>query len=61
MKSGAVGLRAALDAARRPAAGRRLGLRPEALHGVPVEYFDEKVAEMFLGYLRTVSIQGVAW
>jgi hypothetical protein len=27
--------------------------RPEALHGVRVEYFDEKVAEMFLGYLRT--------
>jgi catechol 2,3-dioxygenase-like lactoylglutathione lyase family enzyme len=27
--------------------------RPEALHGVRVEYFDEKVAEMFQGYLRT--------
>jgi catechol 2,3-dioxygenase-like lactoylglutathione lyase family enzyme len=27
--------------------------RPETLHGVRVEYFDEKVAEMFLGYLRS--------
>jgi catechol 2,3-dioxygenase-like lactoylglutathione lyase family enzyme len=27
--------------------------RQETLHGVRVEYFDEKVAEMFLGYLRS--------
>ncbi len=27
--------------------------RPEALHGVRVEYFDAKVAAQFHGYLRT--------